>query len=178
MMKKYIFFITILLLIGGGITLGINRSKQSVGTTKEKFTVVTTLFPLYDFVKNIGGDFVDVTLLLPPGVEAHSFEPKPSDIVRIDASDLFVYTGKFMEPWAEDIIKGVTNKNMQSVDASIGIDLMKLTPGMPDEANGLDPHIWLDFDNDKKMIHTLTSALIAKDPLHTAYYHNREEDYM
>ena len=84
------------------------RSEEPVQMKKLK--VVTTLFPLYDMAKNIGADKTEVLLLVPPGVEAHSFEPKPSDIFKINEADVFVYTGKFMEPWAEDIIKGVVIK--------------------------------------------------------------------
>ncbi len=91
--------------------------------TKGKVEVVTTLFPTYDFAKQIGKDKVNVSLLLPPGVESHTFEPKPQDIVRITKADVFIYTGKFMEPWAEDMIKGVSNKNLVVVDASKGIEL-------------------------------------------------------
>ena len=67
--------------------------------------MITSLFPLYDFAKNIGGDRADVTLLLPPGVESHSFEPRPADIAKINEADIFVYTGKFMEPWVDDLAK-------------------------------------------------------------------------
>ncbi len=86
--------------------------------------VVTTLFPTYDFAQQIGKDKVDVNLLLPPGVEPHSFDPKPKDIVRISQADIFVYIGKYMEPWAEDIIKGVSHDELVVVDSSIGIDLI------------------------------------------------------
>lgn len=90
----------------------------------EKIKVVTTLFPTYDFAKQIGKNKVDVTLLLPPGVESHAFEPKPKDLVTINKADLFVYTGKYMEPWAENILDGVTNKELVVVDSSKGIELM------------------------------------------------------
>src|SRR4030042_3394042 len=114
----------------------------------KKLKVITTLFPLYDMAKRIGADKADVSLLLPPGVEAHSFEPKPSDIVKINEADIFVYTGKFMEPWAEDVIKGVANNNLIVVDASRGA---KMVTGVfhdaEEPAGSLDPHIWLDFDN-------------------------------
>jgi len=89
-----------------------------------KIEVVTTLFPTYDFARQIGKDNVNVSLLLPPGVESHTFEPKPQDIVRINKADVFVYTGKFMEPWVEDLLKGISNKNLVVVDASNGIELM------------------------------------------------------
>ncbi|MEE4136259.1 MAG: metal ABC transporter substrate-binding protein, partial [Desulforhopalus sp.] len=59
----------------------------------ERLKVVTTLFPLYDWARVIGGDQAEVTLLLPPGVEAHSFDPKPKDIARIRGADIFLYTG-------------------------------------------------------------------------------------
>ncbi|PJB87958.1 ABC transporter substrate-binding protein, partial [Candidatus Roizmanbacteria bacterium CG_4_9_14_0_8_um_filter_34_12] len=113
-MKKILFSIEVVVIIGLGI-FTVANSTQKLKKDSKRLTVVTTLFPLYDFVKIIGQDKVEVSLLLPPGVEAHSFEPKPSDIVRINKSDLFIYTGKFMEPWAEDIIKGVTNKKVVSV---------------------------------------------------------------
>jgi len=123
-MKKIIFFIIIIAIIALGF-FAVSNVKQKSKNNSEKLTVVTTLFPLYDFVKAVGQDKVEVSLLLPPGVEAHSFEPKPSDIVKINESDLFVYTGKFMEPWAEDIIKGLVSKDVNVVDSSMGIELMK-----------------------------------------------------
>lgn len=92
--------------------------------SKGKLEVVTTLFPTYDFAKQVGKDKVNVSLLLPPGVESHTFEPKPQDVVRINKSDVFIYTGKYMEPWVEDMLKGISNKNLLVVDASTGIELM------------------------------------------------------
>jgi ABC-type Zn uptake system ZnuABC Zn-binding protein ZnuA len=92
--------------------------------TSEKLKVVTTLFPTYDFAKQIGKDKVDVTLLLPPGVESHAFEPRPKDIVKINKADVFVYTGKYMEPWAEDFLDGASGAKLAIVDSSTGIELM------------------------------------------------------
>lgn len=174
-MKQYRAILGIAIL---AFTLIVLLTQTQTRTIKgNKLTVITTLFPLYDFAKNIGQDNVEVSLLLPPGVEAHTFEPKPSDMVKINNSNLFVYTGKFMEPWAEDIINGVTNKKVKFVNASNGIDLMKLTEGMPDEAHGVDPHIWLDFDNDKIMIDTIAKALKERDPANADYYQKNATAY-
>jgi zinc transport system substrate-binding protein len=144
----------------------------------KKLKVITTLFPLYDMAKNIGADKADVSLLLPPGVEAHSFEPKPSDIVKINEADVFVYTGKFMEPWAEDVIKGVVNKNLIVVDASRGT---KMIPGVfhdaDEPAGSLDPHIWLDFDNAKRMVKNIVQAFQVKDTAHGDFYEQKANDY-
>ncbi len=94
---------------------------RTVGQTK--FTIVATLFPLYDFVRHIAGDKARIVLLLPPGVEAHSFEPKPGDMMKVNTANLFIYTGKYMEPWVEDILKGVDNKKLLVIDTSRGIAL-------------------------------------------------------
>ena len=63
--------------------------------------VIATLFPQYDFVRQVGGDRVNVRLLLPPGVEPHEFEPTPHDIIEINQADIFIYTNKYMEPWVD-----------------------------------------------------------------------------
>jgi len=102
----------------------------------ERPTVITTLFPQYDFVRAIGGDKVDVSLLLPPGVESHSFEPTPRDIANIHRADLFIYTGKYMEPWAARIIDAAQGKPLVVVDASHGVTLAL-------EEKHEDPYEWV-----------------------------------
>ena len=145
----------------------------------KKLEVVTTLFPLYDMAKHIGADKAEVSLLLPPGVEAHSFEPRPSDIVKINKADIFVYTGKLMEPWAEDVIEGVVNKNLTIVDASRGT---KMIPGVSrdaEEPSGwFDPHIWLDFGNAEIMVKNIVQAFQFKDRAHKDFYGQEAEDYI
>ncbi len=126
MSNKFVWLGGVLALVVFSIVWWTSSSEQpsSLENQSKKVSIVTTLFPLYDFAKSIGGDYVDVSLLLPPGVESHSFEPKPSDMVRIDQADIFVYTGKAMEPWAEDLRKGIRS-SVSIVDSSEGITLMK-----------------------------------------------------
>ena len=172
--QSAMLFIGIILI--GSFFACATRSEEPVQTKKLK--VITTLFPVYDMAKNIGADKADVSLLLPPGVEAHSFEPKPSDIVRINEADFFVYTGKFMEPWAEDVIKGIVNKNLVVVDASQGTTMI---PGVfhdADEPSGsLDPHIWLDFDNAIIMVKNIVQAFQGKDSANKALYEQKAIEY-
>ncbi|TFG46265.1 MAG: zinc-binding protein [Candidatus Brocadiia bacterium] len=143
-----------------------------------KLRVVTTLFPLYDMAKSIGADKTEVLLLVPPGVEAHSFEPRPSDIFKINEADIFVYTGKFMEPWAADVINGAVNKNLVVVDASHGA---KMIPGVSHDADepagSLDPHIWLDFDNAGIMVKNILQAFQVKDSANKALYEQKAGEY-
>lgn len=166
----------------------------------EKIKVITTLFPLYDFAKNIGQDKADVVLLLPPGVEPHSFEPKPEDIVRINKADLFVYAGKYMEPWAADILKGLDNKNLIVVDSSHGISLMEEKgehahghkhehkeahghkeghkhPHQEGHQHEMDPHFWLDFGHAQKMVDHILEGFVKKDPSHKEFYSKNTEPY-
>lgn len=176
-MKKITFAVVILIIAVGTLYLTAIR-KNSTQTSREKLMVVTTIFPLYDFARAIGGDYADVSLLLPPGVEAHSFEPKPSDVAKINGASIFIYTGSFMEPWAEDIIRGVDNKNLKAVDASAGITLI---PGVfhdeDEPAGSNDSHIWLDIANDQQIAQIIAAAFSAQDPENAAYYQARAVAY-
>ncbi|OGW54504.1 MAG: hypothetical protein A2Y81_06860 [Nitrospirae bacterium RBG_13_43_8] len=160
------------------VTLSCEKKGEKVTTGEKKLKVITTLFPLYDMAKNIGDDKAEVSLLLPPGVEAHSFEPKPSDIVKINEADIFVYTGKFMEPWAEDVIKGAVNKNLIVVDASRGTKMIVgVFHDLDEPAGSLDPHIWLDFDNAKIMVKNIVQAFEFKDSADANFYEQKANDY-
>jgi len=133
-----------------------------------KVSVVTTLFPYYDLARTIGGDKADVSLLLPPGVEPHSFEPKPSDIFKINSADIFVYTGDFMEPWAKDILVGINNKKLSVVKAG---DVVNLLNGSDEGlGSGTDPHIWLDLSNSENIVDAIASAFVKKDPQNSDLY--------
>lgn len=211
-MKKILFIILVVVILAGGIFIvsqelakDRNKVKDENGDDSSKISIISTLFPIYDFAKEIGGDKVSVTLLLPPGLEAHSFEPKPSDIIKINKADIFLYTGKFMEPWASDISRGLSN-NVKVIDASVGIEMIE---GLKhDDEDGevyndeevlkdereelykkgeyqelseddrhLDPHIWLDFENAKTIAITIASALKEIDPENATYYQDNLENY-
>ncbi|WP_129124593.1 metal ABC transporter substrate-binding protein [Geomonas oryzae] len=153
---------------------GCSRQERQSG----KLQVVTTLFPLYDFSRTIGGEKAQVTLLLPPGVEPHSFEPRPEDVVRVNRADLFVYTNAVMEPWAASIISGLDKGKVTVVEGGRGIPLMqgpvsdRHREGHDDahEGKGGDPHIWLDFDNARTIAKNILAAYVARDPANKAYY--------
>ncbi len=175
---RYRFFITRVALIGLTV-LGLTGFSAPVLGQEPRTRVVATLFPLYDFAKNIGQDRIDLSLLLPPGVEPHAFEPKPGDIARVAQAEVFIYTGKAMEPWAERIVKGVGSPGLRVVDASRGIELMKMGGAEADAARasggqplrrhdhgdqGVDPHIWLDLANAQIIVEAIAEALIRARP--------------
>ncbi|EKD23186.1 MAG: hypothetical protein ACD_83C00012G0002 [uncultured bacterium] len=170
-MKKIIFFSILVILTVAGI-LGIFFKNQRPTPSSQKIQIITTLFAFYDFAKNIGLNQAEVTLLLPPGVEAHTFEPKPSDIVKINESDIFIYAGDAMEPWAFDIIKGLSSSKTQIIDSSNNIILSNSTP-----QGGVDPHFWLNFANDQTIVDNILEALITKDPTNAAFYQINADKY-
>jgi zinc transport system substrate-binding protein len=153
------------------------KQQDKQANQKKPLTVVTSLFPLYDFAKNIGKDKVDVSLLLPPGVEPHSFEPKPGDVMRIHDADVFIYTDAAMEPWAAKILQAIENKTLLVIEAGKGIPLMKEASAEDGGHGGTDPHIWLDFANAQHMVDTICKGFCAKDPANKTFYENNARAY-
>lgn len=161
----------------------------------DKLQVVATLFPQYDFARQIAGDKAEVTLLLPPGVDSHSYEPTPSDIIKINKSDLFLYTGDSMEAWSQRIIDGMRESGSDStvLDVSQGIDLVSAEEierehhHDEEEAEGeehehehehlYDPHIWTDPLQAKVMAASIRDALCRVDPVNAEYYQENAAKY-
>jgi len=159
--------------------------KKEEQPAAKKLIVVTTLFPLYDFARNIGGDNIDVSLLLPPGVESHGFEPRPEDIKKINRAGVFIYTGEHMEPWAGKILKGIDNKNLIVIDSSKNITLIEESGadehGHENKNGGgeeeMDPHIWLDFANAQKMVDNMLEGFIRADAANANEYRKNAGKY-
>lgn len=176
-MKKLLFIIWLIAMIVF-LFFAVSKNRQKTKNDSEKIRVVATLFPLYDFTKNIGQDKAEVSLLLPPGVESHTFEPRPADIARINEADIFIYTGKFMEPWIEDVLKGISNKNIKIIDSSLGLKTISAVSLDKDESAGaIDPHVWLDFDNDKAIVQAIADAFSEKDRLNQEFYRQKAAEY-
>jgi len=139
-------------------------SKPKSSLDSGKLKVVTTLFPLYDFARNVGGDAVDLSLLLPPGMEPHSFEPRPEDMMTVAKADIFIYTNRGMEPWAEKLLSGVT-KNGKPMQIEAGKGARYSNAAGHDHKDGAkDPHIWLDIANATLMIDNIARALAEELP--------------
>jgi len=178
MKNKIIIVLMIVVLMASLVGCNTQSNSSSVGNSEgetgtEKLKIVTTLFPQYDFVRQVAGDKVEVTLLVPPGVEAHAYEPTPQDIVTIQKSDLFIYTGEVMEPWAHKIIETVGTENIQVIEATSGIALLDEDDESDnheaedhDDHNheGSDPHVWLDPIYAQQMVDNIVNGLIKASP--------------
>lgn len=178
-MKKIVsVFISFIVIMLGIILLAVNNTKEE-SNDSSKIEVVATLFPQYDFVKQVGKDKVSVSLLLPPGTETHTYDPSPKDIININKSKLFVYTGEYMEPWAESIASSI-DKSVKVLDVSSGIEYIKEEHNHEEEhehEHEYDPHIWLDISNAKIMVDNILKSLIEIDGENAEYYTQNATEY-
>ena len=129
-------------------------------------SIICTLYPQFDFTREIVKDLADVKLLLKPGIEPHEFEPTPKDIIILNNADLIIYTGNLMEVWAERIFNALDNKNM-ILNLSDGIEILNN-----------DPHIWLNMLNAISMVEKIADAVCKLDPENAEFYKNNAQNYI
>ena len=174
-MKRLLCFLLCALLSLAGLA-----GCRTDGVGDGKLHVVATLFPQYDFARRIAGERAEVSLLLPPGVESHSFDPTPADMVRVQHSDLFLYTGKEMEPWAGSLIDGL-DAGTAVVDLSEGIALSPAGEAPQEDEHDhdhlADPHIWTSPVNAMQMVSAICDSLIAADPEGAGVYQKNAQEY-
>lgn len=164
-----------------------------------RLRVVCTLFPYYDFVRQIGGDAVDVTLLVPAGRETHSFEPTPRDVIRISEADVFIYNGGESEQWVSDILDAA-GENIPCVLSMMDAAELyeeEYAEGMQgasghghdhddhdhdheaeDEDAAYDEHIWTSPVTAMTLCRAIAEALCDADPGHAEDFRTRLTDYL
>lgn len=153
---------------------------HAVHASGGEIKVVASITPLADFAKQVGGDKVDVVLLLPPGASPHTYEPTPKVIQDISQAKIFLKIGSGLEFWADRMIKAASAK-IDVVDSSAGVDLIKDTrhshnSGHKDHVNA-DPHIWLDPLICIEIIKKIEAALSKADPSNALYYQGNAAVY-
>ncbi len=151
----------------------------------EKLNVVVTAFPHYDFVRQIAGEKVNLTMLIKPGSEMHTYEPSPSDMAKISACDLFVYTGGESDTWAQSVIDSAENDSMTVVSfTDICPPEGHLHEGEKscddtDHSHTYDEHVWTSPVNAAKLSEHIYSVLCSLDIKNTEEYtknYNRFKD--
>lgn len=148
-----------------------------------RITVVTTIFPPYDFLKQIVGDKIEVVMLLPPGVESHSYEPTPSDIIEIENADLFFYISEHTETWVTQITASLKNKNVETVCIADGIGVEVHGHNHDHHAHeeseecATDEHIWTNLEYAAQMVDFLAEKVSEKDIENKDFYKSNAEKY-
>lgn len=186
-MKHYF---TMLFLLSSLVLFGCTKQSESAGcifsNDPNTIKVCTTLFPQYDFAKQIGGNLVEVSLLLKPGTDPHSFDPTPQDMIRLNQSDVFIYTNELMEPWVANVKQAIENKNLVILNASKQITLLETNHDHDhgehnhdeeDHDHHLDPHVWTSITNATIMIDTIKDVLIDLKPDHRETFERNAETY-
>lgn len=146
---------------------------------EEKPTIALSTFSLYDITKHIAGESVNTFMILPFGVDAHSYEPTPKQIIQLHKSDLVIYSGAGLEPW----INGFEFHN-RAIDMSQHVELKELNEEAHEkehhheETNNLDPHYWLDLQNMIKATEVISKELIALFPKNMELYTKNRDSYI
>lgn len=166
----------------------------------EKIPVAASIGPLGDFCRKIGGERVEVSVLIPPGASPHVFEPTPQAVARATRARVFVYVGAGLDPWAERLAKTGEGAKLITVEAVAGLPLLTDVDihGAPEvgvpaaaadaqkhhgpekghaHARG-NPHVWLDPVLAQDICRRLAAALIQADPQHRQAYDQNLGKYL
>ncbi|MFC4404090.1 metal ABC transporter solute-binding protein, Zn/Mn family [Gracilibacillus xinjiangensis] len=180
---RVLFLLTLILVVAacdaeGGMKSG-EASDNSQGST-EDLTLYTTVYPLKYFAEQIAGEAATVESVLPPGTDAHNFEPTSKEIVRIAEADAFIYNGAGLEPYAKQISDAIQTEDVKIVEASAEIDFIE---HVHDHSHGeednhdheegshaghnhgdKDPHVWLDPIRSIQLAESIKDTLVELQP--------------
>jgi zinc transport system substrate-binding protein len=154
-MNKPAFFLAALALLAALVSPGPAASLPGDG----RILVMTSIFPLREFVREVGGQRVDAAQLLPPGAEIHDWQPSARQIIDLNRARLLVCIGGGLEPWAESAVRSRRRQGLPVLEVSQGLTLMDR-----------DPHVWLDLARDRSIVDAIRDALIAIDPAGAGVY--------
>lgn len=171
------------------------------GTTKtqerdDRLKVVATVFAEYDFLRQIGGDAINLSMLMLPGADIHTFDPTPKDIKTVQDADLFVTVGGESDAWADTILESIDNNHLESVrlmDLVEEVVEEEIVEGMEveekeeehlhqgessHEEKELDEHVWTSPKNAIQIVEGLCEKLCQLDRKHTALYEKNSKTYI
>ena len=197
-MKKITALLLALFVLVGALA---GCGKQNDTNKTDKLSIVTTIFPEYDWVREILGDKADnaeITMLLDNGVDLHSYQPTADDIVKISDCDLFIYVGGESDGWVEDALRNAANRNMKVINLleilGDSVKTEEIVEGMQEEHEHedahahddveeheheeADEHVWLSLKNAKMLVRVISKALQELDPDNKDIYAANADAYV
>lgn len=199
-MKKITALLLALFVLVGALA---GCGKQNDTNKTDKLSIVTTIFPEYDWVREILGDKADnaeITMLLDNGVDLHSYQPTADDIVKISDCDLFIYVGGESDGWVEDALRNAANRNMKVINLlevlGDSVKTEEIVEGMQEEEHEhedahahddaeeheheeeADEHVWLSLKNAKMLVRVISKALQELDPDNKDIYAANADAYV
>lgn len=182
------------LLLAGVLLLGALCGCSVPAKQEEGLSVVATIFPQYDFARQVMGSSDDLTMLLRPGQEVHSYEPTPQDIIAIQNCDLFIYVGGESDAWIEDVLEGMDTSHM------VILSLMDLVDPLEEDTDSVlenpeehshedgeathlheeeyDEHVWTSPKNAMLITQAICDALCDIDPSNAQIYRQNTAAYL
>lgn len=183
-MNNKVLPIFILLIVAFFANGCIDQSESQIDDGR--IVIIASILPQADFVEHVGGDKVEVIVMIPPGANPATYEPTASQLKAVSSAAMYVKVGSglpFEEVWLDKI--GSANPDMLMVDTSQGITLMEMEEHHHDEEipehddeHGMDPHIWLSPANAKIMVQNICDGLVRIDPANKTYYEQNKEQYI
>ena len=193
-MKKITALLLALFMLVGALA---GCGKQNDTNQTDKLSIVTTIFPEYDWVREILGEKADnaeITTLLDNGVDLHSYQPTADDIVKISDCDLFIYVGGESDEWVEDALRNAANRNMKVINLlevlGDSVKTEEIVEGMQEEEHEhedveeheheeeADEHVWLSLKNAKMLVRVISKALQELDPNNKDIYAANADAYV
>lgn len=180
-----------------------NPASETESEDNGKISVVATIFPQYDFSRQIAGDCADVTMLLGPGEESHTYEPTPQDIITIQNADVFIYVGGESESWVDNILDSLDKSSMEIISLMECVDVVEeeIVEGMEEEHEHdedeseahegseeheddeeheveYDEHVWTSIENAQVISQVIADALCDADEANADVYRSNCEKYL
>ena len=189
-------------LTGCNNTVEPKEDNKATADEPDKLSIVTTIFPQYDFARQVAGDNAEITMLLGPGEESHTYEPTPQDIIDIQKADIFIYVGGESESWVEGILDSFDTKDMEIINMMDIVDVVEeeIVEGMENhedededetaenydktetadssEEKEYDEHVWTSIDNAQIITQAIADALCEIDEPNRAFYTSNCEMYL
>jgi zinc transport system substrate-binding protein len=173
---KRILVVLVLLTVAIALLYYYASEKPVINADNGKIGVIVSVGPELEFVKAVGGDKVDVTLMVPPGADPHTYEPLPNQLSQVSNAKIYVMVGTPIEFELNymDKMRNM-NHNMLVVNSSEGIVLI---PNTAEHENNSDPHVWVSPKNAKIMVENIYKGLVKTDPSNTEYYTKNRDAYL
>lgn len=176
-------YISLVTVIMTGCGSNVNEEK-----TSDKLSVVTTIFPYYDFVRQIAGDKVELKMIVPAGMDTHSFEPTAADMIDMGKADVLIYNGGNMESWMPKVIEASSNSKMISEAMMDDVETVveEKVEGMEDSDEHehddsdeeVDEHIWTSPANACRIVKRIAEILGDADKENAKYYKENADKYI
>ena len=152
------------------IAFSLSGCVNNESTDNGKIKIISTIFPQYSFAKEIAGDKAEVSMLLPPSAESHSYEPSPKDIISVSESDLFIYVGGNSDNWIEEML-GSLDKQPELLKAFDCVELIG-------DEHGYDEHVWTSPENARLISSAICEKLCSLSPENEQYFKNNLKEYI